>query len=120
MTIRSLESGDTHLELSGSGSVTIDALITGALEAELTSAGIAHISGMATTQDITVGGSGDYHAENLSSSNATAGTSSAGDIFINASETLDATVTGSGSITYSGDPVLTSTDSGSGELKQQS
>jgi hypothetical protein len=90
------------------------------LEAELTSAGIAQISGMATTQNVIVGGSGDYRAENLLSTSATASASSAGDIFINASDTLDATVTGSGSITYSGDPALTPSDSGSGEIKRQS
>ncbi len=115
--LRSLESADTNLDVSGVGNVEIGALVTTMIQADLRGAGSVTLSGQASSQTVTISGGGSYNAENLISSSAIVTTNSSGSITVNVNESLNATVTGTGSVIYVGSPALTQQDTGAGEIK---
>ena len=59
------------------------------------------------------------YLSNLKAQKADCLISGSGDVYVNVENTLIATITGSGNIVYSGRPVITITDNGSGRLISQ-
>jgi hypothetical protein len=119
VTAERVESDNLNLTSSGSGSADLKAVSAGKIVARLFSAGNVTLAGTADEQDIEVSGSGNYDAHNLESATVKAVTSSAGDIRVKVSDRLDATVSGSGSIFYSGSPQVTANDTSAGSITQQ-
>lgn len=105
---------------SGSGSISVAQVETSAVEAALSGAGSVTLLGSAPNQTITIEGNGDFNGEGLQGIAAVVKTSGQGSAHVNVSEALDATVSGSGSILYSGSPEVSANDTGSGEVKPAS
>lgn len=105
--------------LSGSGEVDLKNIDTDELSIEISGSGKITAAGRAGTQAVTISGSGDYLAEALESSAATLDISGAGEALVNASQRLDVTISGTGSVEYLGDPAVSQDVSGTGEVQKR-
>jgi hypothetical protein len=92
------------LTLSGSGNVAVDGIEAESLEVSLPGSGTLTGSGTVTQLEVTVAGSGTIQFTRLVAQDVRALVSGSGSIFVTATASLDAEVTGSGAILYSGNP----------------
>ena len=92
------------LTLTGSGNIVVSNIEADSLKVTLPGSGTLTGSGTATRLDVTVGGSGTVQFPRLVANDVRALVSGSGTIFITATEGLDASVSGSGSILYAGNP----------------
>jgi Putative auto-transporter adhesin, head GIN domain len=107
----------TGIAVSGSGSARVSNLTTNSLTTQISGSGTITASGTANDQDIAISGSGGYQAEQLTSKTAKVQISGSGDASVLATELLDVKISGSGTLTYSGNPQqITQEISGSGKL----
>jgi hypothetical protein len=125
------------LRLSGSGTISTDALTPAELDVDVSGSGnIVLLKLTATKLDATVSGSGSILVQNgtlteealkisgsgkidlthVAAAKATTKTTGSGDMWINLTENLDATITGSGSVYYKGNPVVDTHITGSGKV----
>ncbi|MFI5160115.1 MAG: head GIN domain-containing protein [Sphingobacteriales bacterium] len=105
-----------NLRVSGSGDVD-GVLEVKSLEVGISGSGDAKLSGHAQTSAVRVSGSGDYSAHGLITSDTAVHVSGSGDASIYASNKVDASVSGSGDIHYSGSPKnVSKSKSGSGDI----
>jgi hypothetical protein len=126
--VRTAGSGDIQLsgfegdklrvETSGSGRVTVTGITAGVVSARTTGSGDIAISGEVESQAVTCSASGGYEGRDMQSKSAKVELSGSGDAVVRVSDTLDASVRGSGSIRFIGSPTVTTYDSGSGEVEQ--
>ena len=93
LTIESSGAGDIHLELKAAE-----------VKADISGAGDLTLKGSAQMLEVTVSGAGDLKASNLEANKIKAKVSGAGDAKVNAIQSLDADVSGAGSIIYKGNP----------------
>src|SRR5436190_8630480 len=100
--------------IAGSGAVDLKNIQTDALRVELAGSADITAAGSADHLDLTISGSGKYLGSNLKAKDAKVNIAGSGDVTLTASETLDATVAGSGDIKYYGDPRVTQHVFGSG------
>ena len=98
---------------SGSSFYTIEA---GTAEINTTGSGNVLISGTCDNEVCTISGSGNIEGFDLFSLNCIATSTGSGNMEINVRDTLDATISASGSISYKGNPVITQNITGSGSL----
>jgi hypothetical protein len=150
--------GDLDLNVSGSGSLTLDAEMTGDIEADVSGSGDIDLKGkcksfdsdvsgsgkvllsgnITNTADFSVSGSGKIQASgsaefvktaisgsgkvlaaNLEANRCEVRISGSGDVEINVKTELDATISGSGSVAYKGNPgKVNSHASGSGRVSK--
>lgn len=107
---------DISLGITGSGNMKLE-LDAPSIEAKITGSGDMYLSG--NTRDITCNttGSGKIDATGLKAENAVVKTFGSGNIHVFASVKLDATINGSGDITYKGGASVSSKVHGSGSVK---
>jgi hypothetical protein len=105
------------LTLSGSGNIVVTGIDAESLEVTLPGSGTLTGNGTATRLDVTVGGSGTVQFARLVANDVRAVVSGSGTIFVTATESLDASVSGSGAILYAGNPHdVTKNVTGSGAI----
>jgi hypothetical protein len=105
------------LTLSGSGNIVADGVRSPQLQVSLPGSGTLTGSGTAARLGITVGGSGMVQFTRLVATRARATVSGSGSIFVTATGALDAAVSGSGAILYTGNPgAVTKNVTGSGTI----
>ena len=105
----------TALDLSGSGNITVTDLKASQLTATLPGSGNISAEGSVTRLDISVDGSGDAQCSGLIARNVKAVVNGSGDVFVTATQSLDAKVPGSGTVLYGGyPPQVTTSITGSG------
>jgi hypothetical protein len=105
------------LTLTGSGNIFVSGIKAESLTVTLSGTGTLTGSGTATSLDVTVSGSGHAQFMRLVAEHVKAIVSGSGDIFVTATESLDASVPGSGAILYAGNPQdVTKSVSGSGAI----
>lgn len=92
------------LTLTGSGNIVVNDIEAESLEVSLPGSGTLTGSGTATRLDVTVSGSGTMQFPRLVANDVRAVVSGSGSIVITATESLDASVSGSGAILYAGNP----------------
>ena len=113
----------SRLEIYNSGSGDIDLTDIVSLsdaEIHLSGSGDVNIWGKAESADYTLSGSGDLYAKDFKLDNCKAENSGSGDIYCYASEYLNAILTGSGDIFYSGNPpVVNQVNKGSGTISKR-
>ena len=104
------------MELSGSGTVTVDGVTGADFNADLAGDGTLVVSG--TVQGVTavLGGAGTLDLNDLLVTDARAQLPGTGTIRVHATSTLDATLTGTGTILYRGDPTVTMRNTGTGTV----
>jgi len=107
----------TGLAVSGSGSITMSKLATTALSTSISGSAAITASGTADNQDLKISGSARYQAEQLISKSVKVDISGSGIATVNASDVLEVQMSGSGTVTYSGDPKRVNQQiTGSGKL----
>jgi hypothetical protein len=100
VTVPSLSS----VTLSGSGSLAVHGVRTADFTADLPGSGLLTVTGTADVLHATILGSGDEELSGLTSGTVTATVAGSGRISLHATESLNATVRGAGSIVYTGNP----------------
>lgn len=119
-TTGSITASDMELDISGSGDITITDLATGVIDAHISGSGdIKVLQGTATEEKLRISGSGSIDLANVAARSATTRTSGSGDTRVNVSERLDVTIAGSGSVYYRGNPIISTSVSGSGKVRPQ-
>ena len=93
LIIKSNGAGDVHLELKASE-----------IKADISGAGDVSLKGTAQLLTADVSGAGDLKASNLETDKAKIKASGAGDAKVNVKQSIDADVSGAGSVIYKGNP----------------
>lgn len=107
-----------RVEVSGSGNARLTGLDASSTEVTLSGSGDLTLNGTADMQRVDISGSGEYDGDGLTTRETTASVGGSGSAHVRATERLSASVSGSGAITYSGNPAQVSRDvSGSGEIE---
>ncbi len=105
--------------VSGSGKVNVTATISGKVDVSVSGSGKVVASGTAQQIKATISGSGKVLAADLEVSKCEVRISGSGDVEINVKDALDANISGSGSVTYKGNPSqVNSHASGSGHVRK--
>lgn len=108
------------LTLSGSGTVTADNIRAQTLSVALIGSGLLRAGGTANRLDVSLAGSGDAQLEQLVARDVHAVLAGSGRILVHATRKLDASVPGTGTILYSGNPANVKTNvSGQGEITRK-
>jgi hypothetical protein len=106
------------LRMSGSGRI-VGKIDVKKLTSHISGSGEIKLSGNAETSTVRVAGSGKFASRNLTTVNSAALVSGSGRVEVNASDKVDATVHGSGGVSYTGTAkIINSTKSGSGEISR--
>ncbi len=113
----SFKNFESHI--SGSGDVLLAAAIAGQADFGLSGSGKIKASGSAQSVKATISGSGKVLAANLEADKVNVRISGSGDVEINVKSDLDANISGSGSVSYKGNPNhVNSHASGSGSIRK--
>ncbi|SNY99431.1 head GIN domain-containing protein [Flagellimonas pacifica] len=113
-----LKSNNFSARMSGSGDISL-AVDAQSVKAALSGSGDINLEGKTTDLDIQVSGSGDVKAYELEAEFVTAQVSGSADIRVTANQAIDARVSGSGDISYRGNPKkVNSKSSGSGDISR--
>ena len=105
------------IEIRGSGSATLTGVGTDNLSVTVVGSGDVTVEGTSESLRLTLGGSADVAAGNLHTKSATASLTGSTDARVHVSEDLDATVSGSSELIYTGDPAqITKGTTGSGAI----
>ncbi len=113
-----LKSNNFSTAMSGSGDITLD-IETNSLSASMSGSGDITLSGSTTDFEATVSGSGDIEAYELEADHVNATVSGSADIQVTANKSIKARVSGSGDISYRGNPEKIDTKtSGSGDISK--
>ncbi len=118
VTTMKLSAPTLTVSLSGAGGATLSGLVTTTLTATISGSGTMQLSGQTQTQTVTSSGVGMYDATNFASHVATVRLSGVGNARVRVSDTLNATITGIGSLTYYGNPAVTQHITGKGSVKK--
>jgi len=100
----SIETDSLRITISSSGSVILGRIGATSLDVTISSSGSCTIGGAVDRQHVQLSSSGDYRAENLSSRDASIQLSSSGSADVRVSESLEASISSSGSLRYRGNP----------------
>ena len=107
----------TALSISGSGQISATGISTPQLTVTISGSGQLSAAGTATRLDVTINGSGQARLSQLTARDVNAVISGSGLIQVTATASLDASVPGSGTIVYSGNPPqVTTSVTGSGAV----
>jgi hypothetical protein len=111
-----LQSNNFKTSISGSGDITLEVKAK-SIDASMSGSGDINLSGRTTDFEVSVSGSGDIRAYDLEADFVDAQVSGSADIKVTANEMLKARVSGSGDISYKGNPKKIDTkSSGSGDI----
>jgi hypothetical protein len=113
-----LDASRISLVLSGVGELEIFNLNTGMLEVANGGVGDVRVSGVASTQYVALERGGGYEGRDLQSAEADVVIRENGSASVRVSDRLHATITGSGNVYYVGDPEVSRTGEGRGEVEQ--
>ncbi len=104
--------------MSGAGEVEMDVDL-GRIELDISGAGAVELSGTADEQDISMSGAGGYDGSDLISRICKISISGVGGAEVFVTEDLEATVSGIGGVSYSGNPANVHSDiSGLGSVSE--
>ena len=105
------------LMISGSGTVTASTITAPSLAVDLSGSGKITVGGTVEQQDLKISGSGEYQAKDLQTKIASVEISGSGNATVTVNDKLDAQISGSGQLTYYGNPPqVTQEVSGSGRV----
>ncbi|NHF61241.1 DUF2807 domain-containing protein [Flavobacteriaceae bacterium TP-CH-4] len=115
---KTLKATSFRTSMSGSGDITLD-IESDNMTASMSGSGDINLSGTTGTFEATISGSGDIKAYDLEADVVDATVSGSADIKVTAKEMLKARVSGSGDISYRGNPKkLDTKTSGSGDISK--
>ncbi len=113
-----LKGSDFKTAMSGSGDMSLD-LDVQDLQVAVSGSGDMELKGNTNNLEVQISGSGDVHAYGLQANNVSATVSGSAEIEVTANTSLKARVSGSGDISYRGNPEkVDSKTSGSGDISK--
>ncbi|WP_411031784.1 head GIN domain-containing protein [Spongiimicrobium sp. 3-5] len=113
-----LKADNFHTNISGSGDISLE-IAAKSVSASMSGSGDINLMGKTNDFDVQVSGSGDIKAYDLESEFVNAQVSGSADIRVTANQSLKARVSGSGDISYRGNPKkVDSKTSGSGDISK--
>lgn len=92
--------------VTGSGSVKLDNIAAGDVDAAITGSGQISLGGKVQTQELNLDGSGAYNNGDLAADATKVDISGSGSALVQAKNTLDISVNGSGKVEYYGQPAV--------------
>lgn len=105
--------------ISGSGDVEADITVANKLDVSISGSGKLIASGKANTFKTSISGSGSIRAADLETESANIKIAGSGSVEINVKSELNATISGSGSVRYKGNPNhVNANSSGSGKVRK--
>jgi hypothetical protein len=113
-----LDTGPLALLLTGAGNIELIDLNAPSVDVVVSGVGKVVLSGSVQQQSIDLRGMGGYDARDLNSAEADVRIASMGSATVRVSHRLDATIHGSGSVFYIGDPIVRRSGAGSGGVVQ--
>jgi hypothetical protein len=106
-------------QVEGSGDVDLSVVVANQAEFNISGSGEIKVNGKAQTVRASISGSGDLMANNLETDKCTVHVSGSGEAQVYVKSQLDASASGSGDISYRGNPVqVSSHSSGSGDINK--
>jgi hypothetical protein len=108
-----------QIDVKGSSTVDASKLDSSALGVSASGSSALHLAGRTDDFTLSISGSSSVDAAQLKAKQAKVVLNGSAEATVNASDALDAQISGSGSLRYIGSPKLTSRVSGSGEIKQK-
>ena len=119
-----IESGvpgdDLTVDISGSGDVDIDSIAASTVTLNVSGSGDVTFSGRADELAVSIDGSAEVRAEKLDTARVSVDITGTGDVAVAASDSLDVSIVGAGSVTYEGDPEIMQEISGVGDVIRRS
>ncbi len=109
---------DLEVVLDGSGDVHLTGADLDALRVRLSGSGDIELAGTTANQDVTIEGSGDYDGRELTARDAAVAVEGSGGADVHVTGALRASVSGSGSITYTGGADVEEDVQGSGTVRE--
>lgn len=106
----------TSFEIFGSGAISMAQVDVPSVTVVVGGSGTVSLLGNATRQDIRIDGAGMFEGTNLDGDEAVVVIGGNGNASVNVSEKLDVNISGSGVVSYGGDPQVTQEISGSGAV----
>lgn len=109
------------LVISGSGNITIDQLTAERVDAGISGSGNIRLKegGVAEEFKVRISGSGNADARGFEAKNVDVQTSGSGSCSVISNGSIKARISGSGNVYYSGNPAIDSSVSGSGSVKER-
>ncbi len=108
-----------EIRVSSTGDLSVDGIEANALDVRISSTGDVRIGeGVVDSQNLRISSTGDYDGESVRSAQATVRLSSTGSARLWAEESLDATLTSTGSVSYRGDPEVSESHSSTGRVRR--
>jgi hypothetical protein len=104
------------VEIAGSGDVTIDGVDAAEFAVEIAGSGRVQPTGTADRLSVSISGSGNYDGVWMLVASAEIDIAGSGSVLVNAEETLDVSIEGSGDVGYMNNPVVTQSISGDGRV----
>jgi hypothetical protein len=92
------------LTLTGSGAISAESVEGDRLTVALPGSGALRVAGSIDRLDVTLDGAGDAQLDGLVATDVRAVVNGSGRVVVHATQSLDASVPGSGMVAYSGDP----------------
>jgi hypothetical protein len=117
LEVNGLQTSTLKLVLSGGAQIKLNGLQVGVLDSVLSGAGNIQASGTADEIKLTLSGLGNFNAADLKSNKATIELSGMGNATVRVEKELAATVSGTGSVQYFGDPRVEQKVNGAGSVK---
>lgn len=114
----SIKARALDISVAGSGDVKIARLEAGSLKASVAGSGNIKAGGKVEDFSASIAGSGDIGTGPLECRRAKVSIAGSGNVAVRARESLDVSTTGSGDVSYYGDPAITKRVIGSGALKR--
>lgn len=111
----SFMSTDFNLSVSGSGDIKTK-ISTDKVKADVSGSGTIFIEGDAINSNFVISGSGKIKTYNLLQKQCQAVISGSGDMYVNASQLIDARISGSGRVYFINHPAIHTSISGSGDV----
>ncbi len=113
----SLHNDALTLNLAGEGDVSIDLLEASRLEVRIAGDGAVTLAGTVEEQVIEIGGNGQVQAGDLDTQDTTITIGGSGDVVVWARRELAINISGSGTVSYWGDPTISRRDiAGAGDI----
>lgn len=106
------------VEISGSGDVVAENVDTTDFDVDISGSGDVKLVGIVDTVSLNIAGSGSLNGAELIAVNGDVEISGSGYALVNATAELEISISGSGTVEYLGNPVVTQSIAGSGEVNQ--
>ena len=108
-----------EIVINGSTDVAASGVAADEFEAVINGSGSIDPEGTATKLSVQINGSGDFDGEGLVATTGQVRVAGSGSAVVNVTDNLNVVINGSGDVEYIGDPTLTQSIPGSGDISQR-